>query len=216
MHPREDLRRSLALYAVTDRSWQGARPLASCVAEALAGGVTFVQLREKGVASDEVARRACAVQALCRQAGVPFVVNDDVDAARRCGADGVHVGQGDASVRTARAALGPDAIVGVSVSTAAQARAAQEAGADYLGAGAVFGTPTKADARITGVEGLAAICSAVDIPVVAIGGLNGKTLPLLAGSGADGAAVVSALFAADDIEAAARSLRAGVRAALGV
>ena len=215
MHPREELRRAMALYAVTDRAWLGGRTLADCVAEALAGGVTCVQLREKDAPRAEVVLRARALAPLCREAGVPLIVNDDVEAARLAGADGVHVGQSDAACADARAALGPDAIVGVSVQTVEQALAAQEAGADYLGAGAVFGTPTKDDAVITGTDGLAAICAAVDIPVVAIGGLNERTLPALAGSGADGAAVVSALFAADAIEEAARRLRAAVRASLG-
>ena len=159
--------------------------------------------------------RSRALAPLCRAAGVPFVVNDDVAAARLAGADGVHVGQDDAACADARAELGPDAIVGVSVQTVEQALAAQADGADYLGVGAVFATPTKPDAADVGADGLAAICAAVDIPVVAIGGLNERTVPALAGTGADGAAVVSAIFAADDIEAAARRLRAAVQAALG-
>ena len=215
MYPREDLRRALALYAVTDRAWLGGRTLADCVAEALAGGVTCVQLREKDAPRAEVVLSARALAPLCRAAGVPFVVNDDVEAARLAGADGVHVGQDDAACADARAELGPDAIVGVSVQTVEQALAAQADGADYLGVGAVFGTPTKPDAADVGADGLAAICAAVDIPVVAIGGLNERTVPALAGTGADGAAVVSAIFAADDIEAAARRLRAAVQAALG-
>ena len=214
MYPREDLRRALALYAVTDRAWLGERTLAACVEEALAGGATFVQLREKEAPRAEVVLRARALAPLCRAAGVP-VVNDDVAAARLAGADGVHVGQDDAACADARAELGPDAIVGVSVQTVEQALAAQADGADYLGVGAVFGTPTKPDAADVGADGLAAICAAVDIPVVAIGGLNERTVPALAGTGADGAAVVSAIFAADDIEAAARRLRAAVQAALG-
>ena len=215
MYPREDLRRALALYAVTDRAWLGERTLGACVVEGLAGGATLVQLREKEAPRAEVVLRARALAPLCRAAGVPFVVNDDVAAARLAGADGVHVGQDDAACADARAELGPDAIVGVSVQTVEQALAAQADGADYLGVGAVFGTPTKPDAADVGADGLAAICAAVDIPVVAIGGLNERTVPALAGTGADGAAVVSAIFAADDIEAAARRLRAAVQAALG-
>lgn len=206
MYPREDLRRAMALYAVTDRAWLGERTLAACVEEALAGGATFVQLREKDAPQAEVVLRARALAPLCRAAGVPFVVNDDVEAARIAGADGVHVGQDDAACADARAKLGPDAIVGVSVQTVEQALAAQAAGADYLGVGAVFGTPTKPDAHEVGVAGLAAICAAVDIPVVAIGGLNARTVPSLAGTGADGAAVVSAIFAAEDIRAATKEL----------
>ena len=140
---------------------------------------------------------------------MPFVVNDDVEAARIAGADGVHVGQDDAACVEAREKLGPDAIVGVSVQTVEQALVAQADGADYLGVGAVFGTPTKPDAADVGTDGLA------DIPVVAIGGLNERTIPELAGTGADGAAVVSAIFAAEDIEEETRRLRAAVQAALG-
>ncbi|WP_417064600.1 thiamine phosphate synthase, partial [Gordonibacter urolithinfaciens] len=133
MYPRENLRRALALYAVTDRAWLGERTLAACVEEALAGGATFVQLREKEAPRTEVVLRARALAPLCRAAGVPFVVNDDVEAARLAGADGVHVGQDDAACADARAELGPDAIVGVSVQTVEQALAAQADGADYLG-----------------------------------------------------------------------------------
>ncbi|WP_080796969.1 thiamine phosphate synthase [Arabiibacter massiliensis] len=208
MHPKDKLRRAMALYAVTDRAWLDGRTLVECVEEALAGGATFVQLREKDAPRAEIVLRARALALLCREAGVPFVVNDDVEAARIAGTDGVHVGQSDAAVEEARAQLGPDAIVGVSAQTVEQALAAQAAGADYLGVGAVFGTPTKEDAVVTGADGLAAICAAVDIPVVAIGGLNAATIPTLAGTGADGVAVVSALFAADDIRAAAKELRA--------
>ena len=150
-----------------------------------------------------------------RDCGPTFVVNDDVEAARIAGADGVHVGQDDAACVEAREKLGPDAIVGVSVQTVEQALVAQADCADYLGVGAVFGTPTKPDAADVGTDGLAAICAAVDIPVVAIGGLNERTIPELAGTGADGAAVVSAIFAAEDIEEETRRLRAAVQAALG-
>lgn len=216
MYPREQLRRALALYAVTDRAWLGGRTLAACVAAALAGGATFVQLREKGASTAAVAEQARSLIPLCREAGVPFVVNDDVEAALLAGADGVHVGQSDAACAEARAALGPHAIVGVSAQTVEQALAAQAAGADYLGVGAVFGTATKPDADDVGIDGLAAICAAVDIPVVAIGGLNDRTIPALSGTGADGVAVVSALFAADDIETAARTLAASSRKALAL
>ena len=215
MYPREKLRQALALYAVTDDAWLGERALSDCVEQAIAGGATFVQLREKEMPQIAMVLRARTLAPACRKAGVPFVINDDVEVARIVEADAVHVGQGDAAVSDARAKLGPDAIVGVSVHTVEQALEAQAAGADYLGVGAVFGTPTKEDATITGVDGLAAICQAVDIPVVAIGGLNERTVSELAGTGADGAAVVSALFSASDIEAAARTLRAKVREALG-
>lgn len=216
MYPREQLRHALALYAVTDRSWLGECTLAECVEETLSGGATCVQLREKDAPQAEVVLRARALAPLCRQAGVPLIVNDDVQAALAAGADGVHVGQSDTACADARAALGPDAIIGVSAQTVEQALAAQAAGADYLGVGAVFGTATKPDAADVGLEKLAAICDAVDIPVVAIGGLNAVTIPALAGSGVDGVAVVSAIFAADDIRAATNSLRAITAKTLGL
>ena len=142
MYPRERLRRAMLLYAVTDRAWLGARTLPDCVEAALRGGATFVQLREKDAGDAEVAALARAILPLCRRAGVPFVVDDRVGLAAQVGADGVHVGQDDAACAEARAALGPDAIVGVSVQTVEQALAAQAAGADYLGVGALIATPT--------------------------------------------------------------------------
>ena len=205
MYPRERMRRAMALYAVTDRTWLAGRTLPGCVAEVLAGGATFVQLREKDAPHEETVALARAILPLCRRARVPFVVDDDVQAALEAQADGVHVGQDDAACADARDLLGPDKIVGVS---------AQAAGADYLGVGALFGTPTKPDATLVSLDELRAICQAVDVPVVAIGGLNERTVPALAGTGVDGAAVVSALFAAADPQAAARTLAARVRAVL--
>lgn len=206
MFDKKNLRNALRLYAVTDNAWLGERTLAQCVAEALAGGATFVQLRDKQ--ADEVALRAEAAEllALCRQAGVPFVVNDDVEAALAVGADGVHVGQEDMACERARALLGPDAIIGVSTQTVEQARAAEAAGADYLGVGGVRGTATKPEAGVLTPEEFRAIAAAVDIPVVAIGGIDAQTVPLLADLNVVGAAVVSAIFAADDIVGATREL----------
>ena len=211
MYPRENLRRAMALYAVTDRAWLGERTLSACVEEALAGGATFVQLREKDAPRAEVVLRARALAPLCREAGVPFVVNDDVEAARIAGADGVHVGQDDAACVEAREKLGPDAIVGVSVQTVEQALVAQADGADYLGVGAVFGTPTKPDAADVGTDGLAAICAAVDIPVVAIGGISRDNVHRLSGSGICGVAVISAIYGAADIRRASEDLKAATR-----
>ena len=204
----ESIRAAMRLYAVTDRTWLDGRTLAGCVSQVIAGGATFVQLREKDAPRGEVVALARELLSLCREAGVPFVIDDDVSIALEVGADGVHVGQEDMACAAAREALGPDAIIGVSAQTVAQALAAQAAGADYLGVGAVIPTATKPDAADVPFEELAAICAAVDIPVVAIGGLNVRTLGVLEGSGVDGAAVVSALFAADDCERAARELRA--------
>ena len=202
-----NLRESMLLYAVTDRAWLRGRTLADCVRQAIQGGATFVQLREKDAPFDEAVALGAELAAICREAGVPFVVDDDVDVALAVGADGVHVGQDDMAACTARELLGPDAIVGVSAQTVAQALAAQADGADYLGVGALVPTPTKPDAADVSLEELRAICAAVDIPVVGIGGLNARTIPQLQRSGADGAAVVSAIFAADDCLAAAQELR---------
>ncbi len=202
-----DLRRSMRLYAVTDSTWLAGRSLADCVAQALEGGVTFVQLREKHLSTREIVALASTIVPLCHAAGVPFVINDDVEAALLSGADGVHVGQSDTACAEARRILGSDAIVGVSAQTVEQALAAEAAGADYLGVGALFKTDTKADAAVVSREELAAMCAAVSIPVVGIGGLNASTVSILDETGACGAAVVSALFAKDDIRAAARTLR---------
>lgn len=211
---KDRLPRDLALYAVTDSAWLGGRPLEDVVAQAIAGGATFVQLREKNASFEERCELARRVLAVCRAAGVPFVVDDDVACARAVGADGVHVGQSDAGCREARAILGPQAIVGVSAQTPEQALKAQADGADYLGVGAVFATSTKADAADVGLDGLAAVCAAADLPVVAIGGINASNVGELAGTGACGAAVVSAIFAAVDPQAAASELRAAVDRAL--
>lgn len=207
MFSKEELAQSMLLYAVTDRAWLNGRTLADCVKDAIAGGATFMQLREKEAPFDEIVALGKELLALCREARVPFVVDDDVDAALAIGADGVHVGQDDMACEEARRRLGPNAIVGVSAQTVEQALAAQAAGADYLGVGALIPTPTKPDAVDVTYEELKAICEAVDIPVVGIGGLNVRTIPQLQGSGADGAAVVSAIFAAEDCLQATRELR---------
>lgn len=201
-----DIRRGMLLYAVTDSVWLHGRTLASCVREALAGGATFVQLREKHMTTDELVEEAKTILPICREARVPFLIDDDVEAARLVGADGVHVGQSDTACAEARRILGPDAIVGVSAQTVEQAVAAEQAGADYLGVGALIPTPTKPDAVDVTPEELARICRAVGIPVVGIGGLHLSTVDILDGTGAAGAAVVSAIFAAEDIESDTREL----------
>ena len=204
---RDDIRKSMLVYAVTDRTWLNGRSLVECVQQAVDGGATFVQLREKDALHEEIVELAHELIPICREAGVPFVIDDEVSIALEVGADGVHVGQDDMACENARAMLGPDAIVGVSAQTVAQALAAQKAGADYLGVGALIPTPTKPDAVDVTFDELRAICDAVDIPVVGIGGLNKNTVAQLKGSGVDGAAVVSAIFAADDCGSAARGLR---------
>lgn len=201
-----DIRRGMLLYAVTDSAWLHGRTLASCVREALAGGATFVQLREKHMTTEELVEEARTILPICREARVPFLIDDDVEAARLVGADGVHVGQSDTACAEARRILGPDAIVGVSAQTVEQAVAAEQAGADYLGVGALIPTPTKPDAVDVTSEELARICRAVGIPVVGIGGLHLSTVDILDGTGAAGAAVVSAIFAAEDIERDTREL----------
>ena len=204
------IRRALFLYGVTDRAWLRDRTLPDLVREAIAGGATFIQLREKHASPAEVAELARTLTPICHAAQVPFVIDDDVEIARSVGADGVHVGQEDMAASRAREILGEDAIIGVSAQTVAEAREAEAAGADYLGAGALIPTPTKPDAVDVAKEELARICAAVRIPVVGIGGLHADTLDVLADTGVAGAAVVSALFAADDPRAAASELVQGL------
>ena len=199
---------SLRLYAVTDRAWTGPLTLYQQVEAALQGGVTCVQLREKHLDRDAFLAEARQICALCRRYGVPFIVNDDLDVALACGADGIHVGQDDMPAAEVRRRAGRRLIVGVSAHTPEEARLAEAAGADYLGAGAVFGSATKTDASLLTPAGLQAVCAAVHIPVVAIGGVNARSILQLQGSGAAGAAVVSAIFGAPDITAACRDLRA--------
>ena len=198
----------LLLYAVTDRSWLNGKSLCEQVESALKGGVTFVQLREKHMDGEALFEEAKQIQALCAGYHVPFVINDDVELAARIGADGVHVGQSDMEALDVREKLGPDKIIGVSAQTVEQALKAQAHGADYLGVGAVFPTGSKADATEVDHDTLRAICSAVDIPVVAIGGITKDNVKALSGTGICGIAVISAIFAQREIEAAAKELRA--------
>ena len=200
-------RERLLLYAVTDRSWLNGRTLRSQVEEALDGGATFLQLREKNLDDAHFLEEARELQALCRERGVPFIVNDNVDVALAMGADGIHVGQHDMEAGDVRRLLGPDRILGVSAQTIEQALLAQERGADYLGVGAVFPTGSKDDADDVSFEELRAICEAVTIPVVAIGGISLSNVKKLAGSGICGIAVISAIFAQKDIRQAAEQLR---------
>lgn len=200
-------KKDLLLYAVTDRAWLNGRTLREQVESALKGGVTFVQLREKTLNEEQFLAEAKEIQKLCAQYRVPFIINDNVDIAAEIGADGVHVGQSDMEAGEVRKKLGPDKIIGVSARTVEQAIAAERNGADYLGAGAVFSTGTKSDARELDHATLKEICAAVHIPVVAIGGITAENVTELKGTGICGAAVVSAVFAQDDIEAAARMLK---------
>ena len=200
-------KKHMLLYAVTDRAWTGRQSLYQQVEAALKGGVTCVQLREKELDEAKFLQEAKELCALCRRYGVPFIVNDNVDIAIACKADGIHVGQEDMAAGEVRRRAGEDMILGVSVHTAEEARQAVRDGADYLGLGAVFPTSTKTDAKPMTKETLQAICDAVEIPVVAIGGINRDNLLNLAGSGVDGVALVSAVFSAEDIEGTCRGLR---------
>jgi thiamine-phosphate pyrophosphorylase len=199
-------RESLRLYAVTDRAWLNGDALQNQVQRALQGGVTFVQLREKELPYEAFLEEAYAVKTVCRQYKVPFVINDNISVAVACDADGVHVGQSDMESGRVRSILGPDKLIGVSVQTTEQAVRAAENGADYLGVGAVFPTDTKRDASAVSLKVLREICCAVPIPVVAIGGITEENLSKLQGSGIAGVAVVSAIFAQQDIQAAAERL----------
>lgn len=201
-------KKDLLLYAVTDRAWLGDKTLAQQVEESLKGGATMVQLREKHLDRETFKTEALELKELCRRYSVPLIINDDVELALEIGADGVHVGQEDLEAGRARALLGPDKILGVSAHSVEEALRAQEAGADYLGAGAVFPTDTKDDVSVLPYERLKDICAAVDIPVVAIGGIGTHNILRLSGSGVAGVAVVSAIYAQPDVERAARELKA--------
>ncbi|MEH7383504.1 thiamine phosphate synthase [Bacillus sp. JJ1533] len=197
----------MLLYAVTDRAWTGNQTLIEQVEAALQGGITFLQLREKKLDYDEFLQEAIELKMLTAFYHVPFVINDNVEIALACDADGVHVGQGDMPVEKVRELIGTDKILGVSAQTVEQAIAAEKAGADYLGIGSVFPTNTKLDAEPMAFETVREICRSVSIPIVAIGGINKENVLDLAGSGVDGVAVVSAIFAQSDITTATKELR---------
>ena len=200
----------LRLYAVTDRSWVGTQALYEQVEAALRGGVTCVQLREKELNPEDFLAEAKQIKTLCARYGVPLIINDNVELALKVDADGVHVGQEDMDARDVRGLIGPDKILGVTAKTLEQAQKAQQAGANYLGSGAVFGSTTKLNARPMTKELLQSICESVHIPVVAIGGIHRGNIASLAGTGIRGAAVVSGIFAAADIEEECRRLRAEI------
>ena len=206
---KDEIRQSMLLYAVTDQSWlKEGQTLLSVCEEVLANGATFLQIREKDLNEKAFEVEAARLKELCAARRVPYVVNDSVEIALAIDADGVHVGQSDIRGRDIRAIIGPDRILGISAGTVEEAIAAETAGADYIGVGAVFPTGTKKNARNLSVEQLREISSAVSIPVVAIGGINAKNLPELKGSGVDGVAVVSAIFAAENPGKATRELLA--------
>ena len=197
----------LELYAVTDRHWLGNQTLLEQVQEALDGGATCIQLREKQLDDKTFLQEAIEIQKLCKQYQVPFIVNDNVEIAKDMHADGIHVGQSDMEALDVRKALGNDVILGVSAQTVEQAKKAEAHGADYLGVGAVFPTGSKDDAEDVSYETLKAICEAVSIPVIAIGGITQDNVKDLAGSGIVGIAVISAIFAQKDITQATKDLK---------
>lgn len=200
----EDLR----LYAITDRRWLGNKKLSDDVEAVLKGGATFIQLREKHLDTDAFKQEAEVIQKICAAYHVPFIINDNVEIAKAIGADGVHVGQSDMAAGDVRRRLEDDKIIGVSASTVEEALEAERHGADYLGVGAVFPTGSKDDADAVDAATLKAICEAVHIPVVAIGGITADNMKELSGSGICGISVISALFAQPDPYQAAKTLRA--------
>ena len=200
-------KKTMLLYAVTDRAWVGEQTLCQQVESALKGGVTCVQLREKELGEADFLAEAIEMKKLCKKYGAVFIVNDNLEVAIKSNADGIHVGQQDMNAKDVRRLIGDDKILGVSVHTIDQALTAEKSGADYLGVGSVFTTTTKPDATVVSYETLALICKAVSVPVVAIGGINKDNILRLSGSGVDGVAVVSAIFSARDIEKECRELR---------
>ena len=208
-YTKEQIRKAMLLYAVTDQSWlKEGETLLDVVKEVLKNGATFLQIREKDLNEAAFEAEAKKLQNICKEYQVPYVVYDSVEIALKIGADGVHVGQSDIKGRDIRAMIGEDKILGISAGTVEEAIAAEKAGADYIGVGAVFGTSTKKNARNMTVDRLKEIVEAVNIPVVAIGGINGQNMSELSGSKVDGVAVVSAIFAAENPGEATKDLLA--------
>lgn len=199
---------TMQLYIVTDRTWLGDNNLEDQVEEIIKAGATFVQLREKDLGFDEFVHEGRKIKQITDQYRIPFVINDNIEVALAIDADGVHVGQKDLNAKEVRKLIGKDKILGVSAQTVEQALLAQKQGADYIGVGAVFSTTTKNDASDVSHETLKEICEAVTIPVVAIGGINERNILELKGSGVDGVAVISAIFAKPDLTKATQNLLA--------
>lgn len=197
---------TLLLYVVTDRSWVGEKSFEEQIEEALKGGATFLQLREKDLSLSEFLDQAQKVKEITDKYNIPFVINDNVEVAIKSNADGVHIGQGDMNAKEVRALIGGNKILGVSANTVETAKLAEENGADYIGVGAVFKTSTKEDANIISMDTIKDICNAVSIPVVAIGGINEVTVLDLKNSGIDGICCISAIFAEQNIFEATKSL----------
>lgn len=198
---------ALSLYGITDRYWLNGRPLIHDVQLALEGGVTMIQLREKNLDEESFYREAIEIKELCKKFNVPFIINDNVELAKKVDADGIHVGQNDMAAQDVRAIIGPDKILGVSTQTVEEALLAQKMGADYLGVGAVFPTGSKDDCWVLSHDLCREICSAVTIPVVAIGGINLGNISKLSGLGFSGISLISAIFGQSDIKSAAMKLK---------
>ena len=207
-------RESLLLYAVTDCAWVGRQTLYEQIEDALQGGVTILQLREKNMDEQSFVKEAIEIKELCRKYGVPLIIDDNVEVALKSGADGVHVGIEDTPVAEIRKKAGSDFIIGATAKTIEQAQRAEADGADYLGVGAVFPSPTKKNAIRINTAQLKEICASVSIPAVAIGGISLENISAIAGCGMSGIAVVSAIFAADDIKSAAAKLKQKATAAV--
>lgn len=211
----DNLRKALLLYLVTDRHWLNGEDLNQQVKEAIKGGVTMVQLREKNLSDDSFLKEALSMIKVTKALDIPLIINDNIKVAKECGADGVHIGQSDGNVADARKLLGENAIIGVSAHTPELAKKAEQEGADYIGAGAVFPTGSKDDAETISPDILRDICSAVSIPVVAIGGITKSNVHLLSDTGCAGIAVISAILAQDDKQKAASDLKIVAEEALG-
>lgn len=198
---------ALSLYGITDRYWLNGRPLIHDVQLALEGGVTMIQLREKNLDEESFYREAIEIKELCKKFHVPFIINDNVELAKKVDADGIHVGQNDMAAQDVRAIIGSDKILGVSTQTVEEALLAQKMGADYLGVGAVFPTGSKDDCWVLSHDLCREICSAVTIPVVAIGGINLGNISKLSGLGFSGISLISAIFGQNDIKSATMKLK---------
>ncbi len=197
---------NMYLYAVTDRNWVGEESFLQQIEDSLRGGITLLQLREKSLSKEEFLKEAHEVKKLTDKYQVPLIINDDLEIALQADAAGVHVGQKDMKAGEARKKLGPDKILGVSCRTVEDAKKAEKMGADYLGVGAMFATSTKTEAEVITKERLTAICQAVSIPVVAIGGIKEKNMLDLSDSGISGVAVISGIYAQKDIESTCQRL----------
>lgn len=199
-------KKSMLLYVVTDRSWLGENSLKDQVEDTLKAGASFIQVREKELPFDEFLREAIEIKNITDKYNIPFVINDNIEVAIQSNADGVHIGQDDMPAPDVRKLIGQDKILGVSAATVKDAKLAEENGADYIGVGAMFSTDTKQDANVISMDTLKDICNSVSIPVVAIGGINEKNVPMLKNSGVDGICLISAIFSKENIYEATKKL----------